>query len=54
MIEGLSHMTLVVRDLDKTTELYQALFDARVVYDSGDKSTLEERLAAYREADGNI
>jgi catechol 2,3-dioxygenase-like lactoylglutathione lyase family enzyme len=38
MIEGLSHMTFVVRDLDKTTELYKALFDARVVYDSGDKT----------------
>jgi catechol 2,3-dioxygenase-like lactoylglutathione lyase family enzyme len=38
MIEGISHITFVVRDLDKTTALFKALFDAEEVYHSGDKT----------------
>jgi len=38
MIEQISHITFVVKDLDRTTELYQDLFDAEVVYDSGEKT----------------
>ncbi|MFB9982949.1 FosX/FosE/FosI family fosfomycin resistance hydrolase [Mesorhizobium kowhaii] len=35
MIEGLSHMTFIVRDLDRMTEILTGIFDAREVYDSG-------------------
>ena len=35
MIEGLSHMTFVVRDLDRMSEILTGIFDAREVYDSG-------------------
>lgn len=38
MIESLSHITFVVKDLDKTTELYKDLFDAKEVYYSGEKT----------------
>ena len=46
MIEGVSHITLVVNNLDRTTELYQELFQAKVVYDSGNKihSLFKERF----------
>jgi len=37
MIEGLSHITFVVRDLDRTAALLEAVFDALPIYDSGDK-----------------
>jgi catechol 2,3-dioxygenase-like lactoylglutathione lyase family enzyme len=36
VIEGLSHITLVVEDLDRTANLLQAILDAREVYSSGD------------------
>lgn len=36
MIEGVSHITFVVRDLDKTTALFKEVFAAEEVYDSGD------------------
>lgn len=35
MIQGLSHMTFVVRDLDRMSEILSGVFDAREVYDSG-------------------
>ncbi|AZO73716.1 MAG: FosX/FosE/FosI family fosfomycin resistance thiol transferase [Mesorhizobium sp.] len=35
MIEGLSHMTFVVRDLDRMGEILAGVFGAREVYDSG-------------------
>lgn len=38
MIEGLSHFTFVVRDLDRTTAFLTTIFDALEVYDSGEKS----------------
>jgi len=34
MIEGLSHMTFIVRDLDRMTEILEGVFDAREVYAS--------------------
>lgn len=37
MIKGISHITLIVADLDKTTGLLRAVFDAREVYSSGEK-----------------
>lgn len=35
MIQGLSHMTFIVRDLGRMTEILTGVFDAREVYDSG-------------------
>ena len=37
MIEGLSHITFIVRDLDKMTNFLTSIFDAREVYSSGDR-----------------
>ncbi|OHD66004.1 MAG: FosX/FosE/FosI family fosfomycin resistance thiol transferase [Spirochaetes bacterium RBG_13_51_14] len=36
MINGLSHITLVVHDIHKTTELFNFLFDAKEIYYSAD------------------
>lgn len=35
MIEGLSHITLIVGDLDRMEEILTTLFSAKKVYDSG-------------------
>ena len=37
MIQALSHMTFIVKSLDKMENLLVHIFDARKVYDSGDK-----------------
>lgn len=37
MIEGLSHITFIVRDLDKMEAMLTKVLDAKRVYDSGDK-----------------
>jgi len=34
MIEGLSHMTFIVRDLERMTRILEGVFDAREVYAS--------------------
>lgn len=46
MIEGLSHFTFIVENLDKMEGLLTTIFDARKVYDSGAKtfSHSEERF----------
>lgn len=38
MIEGLSHMTFIVSDLDKMEEMLTKVFDAVKIYDSGDNT----------------
>lgn len=38
MIENISHITFVAKDLDKTTELFKQLFEAEEVYYSGMKT----------------
>ncbi len=38
MIEGLSHVTFVVRDLERMTRILQEVLDAREVYASGDET----------------
>ncbi len=38
MIEGLSHITFIVSDLDKMEKLLTEVFDARKIYDSGDET----------------
>jgi catechol 2,3-dioxygenase-like lactoylglutathione lyase family enzyme len=37
-VEGISHITLVVRDLERMSALLTAVFDAEEVYASGDAS----------------
>lgn len=36
MIEGLSHMTFIVKDLDRMEELLTRVLEARKIYDSGE------------------
>ena len=38
MIEGISHITFVVSDLDRTTKFLKAIFDAEEIYSSGDRT----------------
>lgn len=38
MIEGLSHMTFIVRDLDRMEHMLRTVLDARKIYDSGDQT----------------
>ena len=46
MNHGLSHITLIVSDLDQTQEMLEQVFAARCVYASGTQqfSTMEERF----------
>ena len=36
MIQGLSHLTFVVRDLEKSAHFFTRIFDAEEIYNSGD------------------
>jgi fosfomycin resistance protein FosX len=36
MIKGISHITLIVRDIEKTTDLFRKLFEAKEIYSSGE------------------
>ncbi len=38
MITGLSHVTLVVRDLGRAAELFTGALDAKEIYNSGDRT----------------
>ncbi|EFO6500308.1 FosX/FosE/FosI family fosfomycin resistance thiol transferase [Listeria monocytogenes] len=38
MNSGLSHITLIVKDLNKTTAFLQNIFNAEEIYSSGDKT----------------
>ncbi|EOE6691067.1 fosfomycin resistance hydrolase FosX [Listeria monocytogenes] len=38
MISGLSHINLIVKDLNKTTAFLQNIFNAEEIYSSGDKT----------------
>lgn len=44
MIEGLSHLTFIVKDLDRMEELLTTVLDARKVFDSGDDRDSKERF----------
>lgn len=37
MIEGISHLTFIVKDLERATEFFTSIFDAKTIYTSGDK-----------------
>lgn len=47
MIEGLSHITFIVRDLAKAGAFLEAVFDAREVYASGDRTFSLSRERFY-------
>jgi len=51
MIEGLGHITLIVRDLDKMTNFLTSIFDAREVYSSKERmfSTSREKYFLINE-----
>jgi fosfomycin resistance protein FosX len=56
MIEGLSHMTFIVQDLDRMEALLSTVFGARRVYDSGSEtfSLSKERFFLVGEAKAAI
>jgi catechol 2,3-dioxygenase-like lactoylglutathione lyase family enzyme len=35
MIEGISHLTFIVKDIDRATNFFRTIFDAKEVYSSG-------------------
>jgi len=35
MINEISHITLIVRDIEKTSDLFRKLFEAKEIYSSG-------------------
>lgn len=38
MIEGISHLTFIVKDLNRASTFFKVIFDAEEVYSSGDKT----------------
>src|SRR5262245_24992763 len=55
MIQGLSHMTFIVRDLDRMDAILTTVVGARKVYDSGNEtfSLSRERFFLVGDAPGN-
>ena len=51
MIEGLSHVTFVVRDLDRMTRILTGIFGAQEVYASGDETFSVAREKFFRVGD---
>lgn len=43
MIEGLSHITFIVQDLDRASSFLQGVFDAKETYSSGNKTFSHSR-----------
>lgn len=38
LIEGISHITFIVKDLERTSTLFKNIFDAKEIYSSGDNT----------------
>ncbi|MHB8918159.1 MAG: FosX/FosE/FosI family fosfomycin resistance hydrolase [Desulfocucumaceae bacterium] len=38
MIEGISHLTFIVKDLERASTFFKSIFDAEEIYSSGDKT----------------
>jgi len=38
LINGISHMTFIVKDLARAAMFFEKIFDAELVYDSGDET----------------
>jgi catechol 2,3-dioxygenase-like lactoylglutathione lyase family enzyme len=51
VIEGLSHVTFVVRDLERMTRILTGIFDAREVYASGEETFSIAREKFFRVGD---
>jgi fosfomycin resistance protein FosX len=51
VIEGLSHVTFVVRDLDRMTRILTGIFGAQEVYASGDETFSVAREKFFRVGD---
>ena len=51
MIEGLSHVTFVVRDLERMARILTGIFDAQEVYASGQKTFSIAREKFFRVGD---
>ena len=47
MVEGLSHITLITRDLARMSAILETVFDAREVYSSGDQTFSLSREKFY-------
>ncbi len=47
MIENISHITFIVSDLDKSTNLFKEIFDAEEVYYSGNNKHSLYKNAFY-------
>jgi len=43
MIEGVSHLTFIVKDLVRASEFFRSIFDAEEVYSSGDQTYSQAR-----------
>ncbi|TDH36293.1 FosX/FosE/FosI family fosfomycin resistance thiol transferase [Pseudohoeflea suaedae] len=56
MVQGLSHMTFIVGDLDRMETFLTTIFDAKKVYDSGDEtfSLSRERFFLIGEGEGPV
>jgi catechol 2,3-dioxygenase-like lactoylglutathione lyase family enzyme len=52
LIRGLSHMTFIVRDLDRMETILTTLLRARKVYDSGDRTFSLSRERFFLAGDG--
>jgi fosfomycin resistance protein FosX len=48
VIEGLSHMTFIVRDLDRMTKILTGIFEAKEIYASGDETFSVAREKFFR------
>lgn len=40
MIQGISHITFIVSNLEKSANFFKSIFDANEVYDSGEKTSI--------------
>jgi len=38
VIKGLSHITFICKDLEKSAQLFKTVFEAEEIYDSGDQT----------------
>ncbi len=53
MVQGLSHITFIVRDLDRMQEILTTVLDARKVYDSGTETFSLSRERFFLIGDGD-
>lgn len=54
LVQGLSHMTFIVSNLDRTQEILEKVFGAQKVYDSGDDTFSLSKERFFLVGDGNM